>query len=282
MKNSFLKYACVHGIVSILIFTSSYSVVLAKDQITWRVTNWPPVYILEGEYKGQGVADQILDVFEKEMPQYTHKRRKMNSKRAWKDIEDGRKVCHPSAFPNPKGEMSIMAYFVPPHQIVIRKDKVDLLQGQQIISLDKILSDKRFKTGVTYNHYGKVLNPIVNKHKGEIREIVKYDSRWKMLFVGRLDYIVEYPFIMKMVTKLEKKLKVPEIAFIQIKEVSAPYKVHVACPKNEWGKQVIKEINSLLLRVRNTPKFRGFMESWLDPENVTLLRDAYQKELGGL
>lgn len=268
-----MKKALLMILLIFVVFTS-----YGQETIQWRVTNWPPMYILEGPYKGQGVVDKMLDVFEEELSEYKHNRIKMNTTRAWNQIKAGEKVCHPSTFPRPYGVLSNVSFLIPPHRIVMRTDKVGGLNGQTEISLDQLIADKRFKLGVSYGRYGSTLNPIVDKHKGEkmIYKTAKYQSIWKMLFLGRIDYTIEYPFIINYLKKDGQESA--EITYIKIQEAPTPFKVYIGCPENEWGRKVIDKINSILFKRRD--RFREFMESWLDPQSVGLLREAYQKEFG--
>jgi len=144
-----------------------------------------------------------------------------------------------------------------------------MLGSDKMVSLGKLLGDKRLTAGVTYGRYGPLLNPIVDRHKGEsnIDYVTKYNNIIRMLFENRFDYIIEYPPVINYYEKLENKegvvIKVPIKEVVELKPYFTAY---VVCPKNEWGNRVIEKINKILLEERNTQRYREILLRWYNEE----------------
>lgn len=69
-----------------------------QQAIIWSLIPYAPVHILEGEYKGQGIADQYLQSAQEELVGYKHINEVMTPARAWYSIASAETVvCHPSA-----------------------------------------------------------------------------------------------------------------------------------------------------------------------------------------
>ena len=276
MKMRFKMVICNILIVLILSFLMLPSPLMAqKDTITWRVTPWPPIYILEGPYKGQGVGDELIKFYSEQMPEYQHKTVIMNIKRFYHEAKKGSKVCNIAGFPIDGVQASLPNCIVVPHQVVIRKDKAHLLASKQIVSLDKLLSDKHLSAGVTFGRYGKVLNQIIDKHKGEegIFSTTNYENILKMLFAGRIDYTIEYPPVIRYYERLEKKEDI--VLNVPIKENSElqPYLIaYVIGPKNEWGNRIMAKVNRIILDQRNTERYRELLLRWYDEKTRRQVR----------
>ncbi len=63
----------------------------SKETIIWRVTDWPPFYILEGAQKGTGIYDELISMIARNLPEYNHQRVPMNTARARKQWALGEK-----------------------------------------------------------------------------------------------------------------------------------------------------------------------------------------------
>ncbi len=82
--------------LALLIVISTNLLADDKPLLTWYITNWPPAFILDGPRKGQGYADQIIDILEHELPDYQHKRTFLPYPRLLKYIERGEEGCYPT------------------------------------------------------------------------------------------------------------------------------------------------------------------------------------------
>ncbi len=66
--------------------------------ITWIQNDFPPVWILDGPYKGQGGADLIQTLVMENLPEYNHKTLLLNNSRFRQMAKQGKNVCSCATF----------------------------------------------------------------------------------------------------------------------------------------------------------------------------------------
>ena len=267
-------------LVSVMLFQN---LVFAEETITWGVYEWPPMHITEGEHMNQGLYDGILEFFSEKMPEYKHKRIIANAKRFWRWIQAGKQFCYVSSIPTE--ERLKYAYFSLPsgfhvaNSVIILKERLEEFGQSNVISLSELMQNRQLTGGaVDGRSYGKDIDEV-------IAENTKYDnfathttgnlgqSVFSMLLYKRLDYIIEYPFV---ASYFEKVLNVgDQTVSLEIKE-SNPFGMgYTACPKNEWGRNVIDRINTILKESRTTEEYRKILERWQSEKSKKLIRENY-------
>lgn len=256
-----------------------YTSLNAQDQIIWRVSDWPPAYIFDGPYKGQGMGDGVISYLKDRLPEYEHSTMKMNSKRLKEEIKAGKNVCSATALRRGYYLNSEVDMLVLPQRIYIRRDKIGGMDQKSSISLDEILNDTSLKAGVSHGRYLKKLNAIVANHlnKKNITNIPNYASLIRMLFSGRVDYIIEYPSVIKYFETNYYQTGV--ITGLYIKEIEniSYIKGLVGCPKTEWGRTVINKVNQILLRDRKREEYLEPLLRWYDEEDQKKLKEFYNQ-----
>lgn len=274
-----LPIICSRLFLGLVIFVGGLSAPLSaqEDTITWKIVDWPPIYILEGPFAGQGAGDALLRFYAAQMPDYRHKTSKMSISRFYQEAKSGTRVCNVVGFPIEGVQASLPNSIVIAHHVIIRKDKAHLLAATDQISLKSLLGDRRLTAGLTFGRYGKLLNPIIDRHKesAKIYDIPEYHNIVKMLFAGRIDYTIEYPPVIHYFEKLNNRTNV--VLKIPITEVVAhkPYLMaHVVCPQTPWGDRVIARVNQIILEERNSPRYREILRRWYD-EHARRRIDGY-------
>lgn len=279
MRTIILKIGCLLLLLLIILPFN----VSAKDTIQWRVFDWPPGYITEGPYKNQGTFDSIIRYLEGRMPEYHHSRINMTYKRLIAEIKKGTNVCCVAMTPRDYAYMSVTDVIELPHRIFIRKDKLHYIENMRSVSLDELLNNKRLKAGVNSGRYSKTLNAIFDKHEGQenLFDVPNYISTIKMLFTGRVDYMVEYSSIIKYYEKEMNQENI--VTAIVIKEIENESHIvgTVACPKNEWGKTVIDRVNQVLLKGRTTPEYMEGLLRWYEGSDRETIKAIYKKNFSG-
>jgi len=251
---------------------------LSKETVTWRVTDWPPFYILEGPDKGKGIYDEIISMMSQHIPEYDHVTMRMNTSRVRAQWRLGDNVCHPSVLVGETiNTQSLVNSILLPHRVIAHREQASLLSKDEVI-VDQLLADTRFRGGVTPGRYTSTLNNIVERHK-ELRHLYKhpnYERLIKMLFSKGLDYIIEYPPIITYTAKqmgLDNPTK--SIGIQETKE--EPYiLVAVGCTKNAWGKAMIDKIDQVLKQESQHPDFLESRLKWYDEASRKILRKLYQ------
>ena len=254
-----------------------------EKTVTWAILDWPPVHILEGEHKGQGIFDAIMDLLERELPEYSHKELVANPPRFWGYIKKGDNFCHAASVVTEErlkhAYFSIPISFGPSNSIIMKRDTAESLGLSGAVSLATLLKTPGLTGGIKPDRsYGKIVDRILaeNRTEDNIFEQRSSDyglSLFQMLLYGRLDFILEVPV---MVAYNEVVLnKQGESVSLEIEE-NDPYIFGcVACPKNDWGRHMIDRINEIIMTCRPTQEYRAIMEMWQTEEGIARVRRGY-------
>ncbi|MBT3368388.1 MAG: TIGR02285 family protein [Nitrospina sp.] len=261
----------------------------SQDTITWLKTDFPPVSIPEGKDAGEGIMDKIIDLMISNLPDYHHQSRVANIKRIMTEFEQGQDACaggfiiteerlkigHFSKYPST---------FLPPVQIVIRREDRKLFESSGIQSLEDLLMNKSLKLGLSSKMaYGKKIDSLVEKYKAKGNIFFRHgDDITKglllMLLKNRIDYTISYPWMVEYMLKPEQ---VDKLTFIPAKETQTPIMHYVMCSKTDWGLRVIEKINAILKKERPTKRYRSIFERWLPKSEIERYRREYEIQFLG-
>ncbi len=264
-------------VLALLMVISTNALADDKPLLTWYITNWPPAFILDGPRKGQGYAEQIIDILEHELPDYRHERTFLPYPRLLKYIESGQEGCYPTNVyeeePN-YGVTSVPHALVSGHSIFIHKDNKGKFPSLQEASLTSLLNNPKLILGVRADlEFGQILSPILKSHENDAHLFRRtgqdlVDGLVKMLHRKRIDYFIEYNFVMKFAVN---KIGANMSDFIEIPMIENKKEFirgTVECPDTPWGRDIIAKINKILINTRDKDKFRTLNESWfVSPAN---------------
>ena len=250
-----------------------------SDEITWRVIDWAPFYIVDGPQSQQGLYDHIINDLSMKLTEYKHHRSEMSTQRALSEIQKGRKICHPSALANTDALLSSVNSFLLPHRIIIKKNQADdfvsLLTPDNSLSLKKLLQSNKLG-GLSQKRYTRNLNRLIDQYPPEkFYRSPNYSSLVNMLIRERIDYIVEYTPITQYAAGANNQFSSYAISETQEQQFIP---VYIACPDNSWGQAVIKKINLALKKQMISPDFIESRLRWFDSDSKELLRRIYQQE----
>ena len=261
----------------------------AGESITWGEENFPPVWILEGTDKGNGILDGLISIYEKNLPGYEHHHVTANMARIISMMKEGQNVCHAGILKSPDREKFI--YFSIPncitnlHTIVVKKSRINSLFGSsKSVSLEALLKTN-LKLGVSKsNSYGATIDKLLGKYKEKSTILFRsgednHIGLLRMLKEERIDYMIGYPWE---ITYIESRMDLhDEIAVVDIEELDGQQWIvsYVGCTKNEWGRQVIEKLDAVLTRVRANDEYLFHAFKWL-PDSVRLeAKKAYKERV---
>lgn len=277
-----MKKVLIFAILSLVMLHSS---AMAKEQLTWLVLHWPPLQMLEGVDKGKGKIDALMNLYRENLPQYEHKTIKMNSSRFWNDLKAGKNICSIFSIKTEKrlqfAEFSEKAYFVMPLRIIMKKSNIDKLKNPESMSMKDLLRDSRFKGVFTIKRsYNTQVDDLIKKYQTNIEIIpIRSANIIQMLLTERTDYTIEYPFIASYLAGQYQDEYTTKLGSIGIKELPGFSIGHLACTKNDWGKKVIKDFNSVLKRVKSMPEYLEIMQMWhTDQQELEIIDKAFKEE----
>ena len=260
----------------------SCSGVAAQNTIYWGVHDLPPLQITTGKYAHQGIYDGVLDFLQSKMPEYKHKKREANAKRFWKWLKSKDQFCYVASIPTPYRKklayFSIANGFHVANSIIMTKSTAHSMGLGDKVSLKTLMLNQQLEGGVVAARaYGRQIDKMLQELKHpKFQSYVSANlgqSVYQMLLSNRMDYIIEYPFVIEYFDQL---LKTPEQSTsLMIKEINPFTMGHSACPQNEWGRKVISKINKILIEHRGTPAYRALMERWQSKTVKKHIRDNY-------
>ncbi len=259
-----------------------------EKKLRWYLTDWPPAFILQGPDKGKGFAEELMDLIQKEMPNYKHERTFLPYRRILKNLERGDEGCYPINIydnPNHYGLVSAPTTLVAGHNIYIHKSNLDQFPSGDTVSLTELLKNQKLRLGVRADlEFGPILSPILKAHEGQANLVLRQnqdlvDGLIRMLEHGHIDYFIEYHLVVKYTSK-KLGFDMNDYLEIPIKENREEYiRGSIECPDNEWGRGIIADINEVLHRIRGTEAFRDINNRWFVSKAVKKVYWGKYKEL---
>lgn len=259
---------------------------MAKENVIWMNTHFPPLGIGNGVHVDKGIGDMIAHLLAENLKNYTHTFQRANLKRILYEIEKGQNVCIAALIKNDQRSQfahysNIPTTIVSPLSIIINKDDVELFGNKTEVSLIKLLDDKNLTLGLPAKmSFSDEIDPILKKYKG-VPNIQFFSSAQliepllTLIASGRLHYTITYSSTAGF---LASKLGMNgTFRSLNIIENKTPIIHYVACPKNEWGMRVTKEIDGVLKRIRHTAEYRDILEFWMIKENIEEYRKLYDE-----
>lgn len=263
-----------------------FSNLSAKETLTWQVVHWPPFQMLEGVDKGHGRFDALLALYQANLPQYEHKTIQMNWARFWNEIRDGKEICSIFAIRTDE-RSSYTAFSKPlsmglPLKIIMRESSIDALGKPDAISIVNLLEDKKFKgIFISKRSYYSTIDTILEQHSSlsTFKTLAIPDENViRMILSGRADYTLEYSYLANyLASKLQTEYDA-KIGSIAVKE-NLPYgQSCLACPKNGWGKKVVKDFDFMLERIKLQPEYLKIMQMYhTDPKELEEIKQQFTK-----
>ncbi|UWI62952.1 TIGR02285 family protein [Pseudomonas sp. BW7P1] len=248
----------------------------AKPTLIWLLRDLPPLTILEGPKKGQGVIDQLMPMLIAGMPQYEHTLMRVNRARGSQMLHEHTFACDPSLVWN-KERAQWIAFSIPAFRavsnglVILRKDREGLepflVEGQ--VDLSSYMATGEKKIGVvaerSYGDYVDTLlrqapNDSLTPHYGNDA----LSSLLSMQRLGRLQAVLGYwPEIRYQARQVQ--ITEEDLEFFPIHGSDKYISGHVGCTDTTEGRQAIREIDQLLRTLPHEQLSQLYAE-WLDPE----------------
>ncbi|WDP89509.1 MAG: hypothetical protein HUN04_07150 [Desulfobacter sp.] len=252
-------------------------------------THWPPVMELDPSSRqitGGQVGNQLKLIMQR-LGNYEHATREMRWNRFWFFVEKGEKLCNCMVYKTPEREavaqFSIPVSLTLPNRIVMGKDTYERIGSPASLSIVDIITDKRFRgLLIKKRSYSTDIDRILAIYKGRsniTRCIIDEQTYIKMLAMKRVDYILEYPFVIRHTLDRHFPEFKGRFVLVPITEIAPFYYVYIACPKNEWGRALITDINAALNRLRPMADFRREVERLYTGDELDEVRVYYNRHL---
>ncbi|MCF8083141.1 MAG: TIGR02285 family protein [Deltaproteobacteria bacterium] len=243
-----------------------------REPVTWLILDLPPFFITKGPDKGEGLADQIQKMVEERLDGYRFHRRVANAARIAKELNGDNRVCFAGEFyGNPEFLTSAPTIALLPHTLVVRGQDVQRFGGGKTVRLRRLLQDPQMVLGTARGRlYGPPLDAVLKEYANAENIYHRagkdtLEGLLGMLLKGRVDYLIEYPVSIKYAAK--KAGVLDRIETLPLKENSdcPPVRGAIRCPDTPWGRNMIREINQILIELRDLPAYRQIVKNWAVP-----------------
>lgn len=264
------------GFVSLLCFILlGISFAQAKQPLTIFASHWPPFWIDDGPYKGEGILNLIGDGLQEELPQYDFRFIPSTLARTEQQIKRGQQGCNLGVlktadrltyynFTEPYARIMSNGLVVPRSGLKRIQSFVDhmgyvdlagLFRGTNILM--RVPKGRKF---------GPDIDPILKKIEGTNQLYyltgagslnLAFEAFQRNELAGTIIYPIE------MMYQARQSDMEDEVVFLPIKGAVNFIAGHVACSKGEWSTQVVKDLNAALVRLRQKGKIFAALKHWL-------------------
>jgi uncharacterized protein (TIGR02285 family) len=243
------------AILYFLFFSVFSECIYAEEKPTIRWLTWEqaPNFIIEGKFKGQGVAGTLTKTLQDNLPQYNHINVLSNTRRYQSLIKE-KDVCVAWAWIVPGSEKfriySRAVSLAPRTGIQTLKSKQHLFgKIGTILSLEKLLTKLDLKLGYLEDMtYSKRVHELLekNRSKGNIHfsSIDAVEFNLPMLDRGHLDYF--FGFSAQAIFDAASKDIQNKYQFYNIEEMDPYTSMYSHCSKTPFGKKVMSELDKVL------------------------------------
>lgn len=253
----------------------------ARETITWMVLDWPPWMIIDGEDRGTGRFNHILDTAQQNLAEYEHVTERMNWARFWHEVKNRRNLCYP--FGLKSGEREKWVYYSAPHTfvlpnaIIMKKETALTLGSPESYSIIQLLKQDRLKGYAEKNRsFTQKVDALITDHENGsslTRVSESAESLVRMVIMGRIDYTIEYPIV---AAYYQQKNQAPgSLVSIPITEMEPFSYVYMSCTRNEWGRRVIEKWNTALEKIKPTKAYQQITQMGHTSEKEVLLIKQY-------
>ena len=289
-KKKHFIFVEIISVIFVTVFFSSTSFSEEKETITWLKSDLAPAFILEGIHENQGSIDCIIDIYRKNMHQYNHKILIANNPRIQELLKQGEKVCYAADIITPERKkyscFSIPQAITYASVLITRTDfnKIFFLNKQKV-SLEDLILNKKIRGGFTTQRaYGGNIDKILNKYKNSGNLIFRSGQTslkglLEMLKEKRIDFTLGYPWELEYISRLEQKENLFSVKKISENNEIRWNTIHASCPDNEWGRNLIKEINRIILKTRNIKEYINCQTKWFPGYMENDFMQAYKKRV---
>lgn len=273
MKTGFMTLKKQLAVLFVALLSSITSAAGDED-IIWGVNSSPPFHIYYGQYKEQGFCDALVSSFQRQLPELSHRIRKLPSRRITMIMKKNKNLCFPCLIKrtsyNSDFNYTETTHLYEPHGIITRANtaaKITKKYGQPVKFSALVKdSDLRFAQPAE-RRYGQ-LQTLLETHlidsenfsfiSGENAHV----NLLTMIVNDRIDYTIDYRAIMTYYNKTEAQDS--GLVFLPIEEYSGlAIEGAVGCSNNKWGRNAVNQLNRVIEQLKADPDFQRSLDKWM-------------------
>lgn len=231
------------------------------EDMTWAVLDVPGAASHRDGTPDEGIVLDAQKLLEAQLPGLIHRYERSTPRRLDRDLFAGRPICSTLTLRNPdRSKSGVFIPYLPalPMELVSRADLLPALaveHGQA--SLAKLL-EKPLKGGISSTRaYPPELADLIDKGvKQGTLEIINTSSPGvnliAMVSLKRLDYTFEFPIVSAEIRRATPYSTV--LVSVPMMENPSLIPTGIYCPRNVWGRQMAKRIDTAIQRVASKPE----------------------------
>ena len=240
--------------------------------ITWYAYHQPPAAIVEGPQKGKGYVDKMLTLLTDNLPGYRHVVLPASLGRVTYDLKAGKNVCFAAMMVTKERlnyvHFSQRSMLTPNNRVTMKKSLAKKLGLTDEVALSWLKQQPDLLLGmVDGRSYGTKLDNLLQQDSSNV--VSRPDDSnlglYHMLEKDRIDYVINYPHEASEAFKTLDSTT--DYTTLKVTELEDFVYGSVGCPKTDWGKKVIDDINVVLTRLKQSPRYYRALSEWL-PQDI--------------
>lgn len=253
----------------------------APDHLLWAALDFPPFQIREGEYRGSGSFDGLLDLLVREMQDVDHEVVTMTFARREEEMRRGTPLCTPGIFRTAAREQyllfSLPALIHLDNRLVFLQRCIPCAGNGQGVDLEGLLkltgivggiiSDRSFAPNVDQALHRQGWSPNI------VARPLRSSQILDMLLSGEIDYTILFPH--EVAYQLRRFHPGTEVMVRPIVGTPPYILTHVACTRGKQGEAMIARIDRILEEQRHRPEYRALSERWYNDSDRAAIRHYY-------
>lgn len=278
-----VKYGCMWPVLWLAVSVFFWVPVRAeadKPEIQWFFQEFPPIYITDGERKGQGVGDLTLQYFIDRLPAFKHSRVEANYSRAFSAIKGRDGACHSGLFQTPEREehmvFSDFVQMMVPNRVVLLRETLPrfehFLNDNGEISLAALVQATDLIAGIVdHRVYSARINEALEQFHAPSRRVrVPYHLSATLLLRKRIDYTFGY--LIEAAYLFEKQGAKEDFVTLPIEGEEQVQFARFACSRGPLGHKIISMINKIIASAEGVPEYRRFYTDLLSEDALKAFR----------
>lgn len=254
----------------LMAFLSIQALASEQNKVQWIVEKFEPYYILDGKLKGQGAADRLVALLQKDVPEMQHATEFMPILRIRDALKAKEQIVSIAFLKDPTlaehVQYSAATMLVPALEMTLRRtDWEQKWNSARSISANELLQRGGVIGVADGRHYGERLDALLTakKHASNtvyVRAGNHYRGLAEMVYTRNLDATVGYSAELRYAQKLHPELS--GLVSVPVSESMRPLYAYAILPKSEWGDRFRKRLNQSILKLRGTPEYMQAMTDW--------------------
>ncbi|OFI36004.1 hypothetical protein [Alteromonas lipolytica] len=241
--------------------------------IRWVKNPSPPFHILDGQHKGYGICDVLVDKLNQRLGALTIDVEVYPQSRIGKLVEGTENLCFPCMIKRADTDRftySNSTTVYPPLGIIMEQQQFNLLYPEQpdALSLRQLLNNQSVLFGyAAARRFPDVLQSAIESH-GDNSNVLALPGVLGPLRVlqqikyNRIQYTLDYPGVLRYFALIEET---ESLIYRPTTEYgTAPVYGAIGCTNNAWGQKAVKAINSVLDDVLSDPEYVENQKFWLN------------------